>query len=155
MSQSTFPGFQQVSFFDRLYSLFDKQVRKLEKGWPGVFKNEILPKLVKQEKYFFPLYSDIQNSRPSTPTYLVLTFFLLNDLFKMTDGQLIEAVHFNIEFQYALGTTFLSDQPINQRTLNRFRAAVSMYEQKTGIDLILISWRYISTEWMTALSKSL
>lgn len=138
MSQSTYPGFQQVSFFDRLYSLSDKQIRKLEKGWPGVFKNEILPKLVELETYFAPLYSDTPNSRPSTPTYLVLAFFLLKALFGMTDDQLVEAVHFNIEFQYALGTTSLSDQPINQRTLNRFRAAVSLYEQKTGIDLMEI-----------------
>ena len=98
MSQSTYPGFQQVSFFDRLYSLSDKQIRKLENDWPGTFKNEILPKLAELEIYFSPLYSENPNSRSSTPTDLVLAFFLLKGLFRMTDDQLVEAVHFNIEF---------------------------------------------------------
>lgn len=136
MSQSTYSEFEQVTFFDRLYSLSDKQISKLENGWPGAFKNKALPKLVELEKHFSPLYSNNPNTRPSTPTYLVLAFFLLKELFGLTDDQLIEEVQFNIEFQYALKTTSLSDQPINQRTLNRFRTAISMYEQKTGIDLM-------------------
>ncbi|MBF0579076.1 transposase, partial [Erysipelotrichaceae bacterium RD49] len=79
---------------------------------------------------FAPLYSSKPNSRPSTPTYFVLGALVLKDLFGLTDEELEDRIAFSLDFQYALGTVSLDHQPINQRTLNRFRAANSLYTRE-------------------------
>lgn len=43
---------------------------------------------------------------------------------------------FDIRYQYALHTTSFEEQPLNDRTLGRFRARCNAYEELTGIDLI-------------------
>lgn len=147
MSQSTFTSAPQFSLLDPIFDLPEKDLQWLQNNWPGQFRNEILPELVKLEPIFVPLYSDKPNSRPSTPTYLVLGFTLLKARENLTDEQLIANVKYGIHYQYALGTTGMYSQPINQRTLNRFRAAIALHENKTGVNLMEEAFR--------ALSKSL
>lgn len=76
MSQSKFKPVQ-LSIFDPIYNLSPRQLRKLTDGWPGMFNQVILPELIELEDLFAPLYSSSQNSRPSTPTYLVLGMLVL------------------------------------------------------------------------------
>ncbi len=135
MSQSKFKPIQ-MNLFDLTYSLSDRKLRMLESGWPGYFNRVIIPELVKLESIFEPLYSKNTNTRPSTPTYLVLAMLVLKDLFTLTDEELERSVTFSLEYQFALGTTSFEHQPVNQRTLNRFRAAHAFYMQQTGIDLL-------------------
>lgn len=135
MSQSKFKPIQ-MNLFDLTYSLSDRKLRMLESGWPGYFNRVIIPELVKLESIFEPLYSKNTNTRPSTPTYLVLAMLVLKDLFTLTDEELERSVTFSLEYQFALGTTSFEHQPVNQRTLNRFRAANAFYMQQTGIDLL-------------------
>ncbi len=146
MSQSKFKPVQ-MNLFDPIYTLSARKLRLLENGWSGYFNRVILPELVKLEPMFEPLYSSNPNSRPSTPTYLVLAMLILKDLFNLTDQELEKNVTFSIEYQFALGTTSFEHQPVNQRTLNRFRAANTLYTEENGIDLL--------SEFAEKLAKSL
>ena len=40
----------------------------------------------------------------------------------VTDDEIVEAMAFDIRYQYALHTTSFEEQPISDRTLSRFRA---------------------------------
>lgn len=80
MSQFTFKPFEQLTLFDPVYRMKKSARDKLENGWAGTFRREILPKLAEVEHHFAPLYSAHPNSRPSTPTYVVLAYLLLKEL---------------------------------------------------------------------------
>ena len=136
MPQSKFKPNQQFSLFDPTFQMTDRQLRLLEKGWADTFRREILPKIVECENLFAPLYSSNKNSRPSTPTYLVLALLVIKTLHNLTDEEVEERLAFSVDYQYALGTTSYRHQPINQRTLNRFRTVNAYYTSQTGIDLI-------------------
>lgn len=135
MSQSKFKSNQAIQLNTNIL-VTPRLLRKLENGWSGHFNREVVPILIECEDMFAPLYSSKPNSRPSTPTYFVLGALVLKDLFGLTDEELEDRIAFSLDFQYALGTVSLDHQPINQRTLNRFRAANSLYTRETGIDLI-------------------
>ena len=135
MSQSTYRP-AQGSLFDPILNLTGRQFKKLDEGWAGHFYREIFPLLVELEELFAPLYSPLPNSRPSTPTHYILGMLVLKSLFRLTDEEVEERMNFSIDFQYALGTTSFAHQPVNQRSLNRFRAANALYTQETGIDLL-------------------
>lgn len=135
MSQSVFSP-TQISLFDPVFSMSNRQRRMLEEGWPGFFYRNVLPHLIQLESLFAPLYSSKNNSRPSTPTYLVLGMLVLKSLFNLTDEELEYEMSFSLAYQYALGTTSFDKQCINQRTLNRFRAANALYYQENGEDLL-------------------
>ena len=135
MSQTKYKPVQG-SIYDPLYQMSDRQRRRLQNSWAADFKMHILPVLISAEDIFAPLYSSTPNSRPSTPTYLVLGLLVLKSLFGLTDEELEDRLAFSIDFQYALETTSFTRQPINQRTLNRFRAANALYTQETHIDLM-------------------
>lgn len=135
MSQSLFSP-NQLSFFDPLHSMSARKIRMLEQDWPGYFYRNVLPHLVQLESIFSPLYSSNSNSRPSTPTYLVLGMLVLKSLFNLSDKELEYEINFSLAYQYALGTTSFVKQCVNQRTHNRFRAANALYYQETGVDLL-------------------
>lgn len=126
----------QLSVFDTVYQLSPRQKKLIEKGWAGSFNTVIIPVLVELEDIFEPLYSSKRNTRPSTPTYLVLGMLLLKSLFRLTDDELLHHVNLSLEYQYALGTTSFEEQHVNQRTLNRFRTANAVYFNETGKDLM-------------------
>ena len=54
----------------------------------------------------------------------------------LTDEEMIESLMFDIRFQYALHTTSFKEQPLSDKTLQRFRKRLLEYENKTGIGLI-------------------
>lgn len=101
MSQSKFKPVQ-LSVFDPVYQLSPRQRKLIEKGWAGPFNAVIIPILVELEDIFEPLYSSKRNTRPSTPTYLVLGMLLLKSLFRLTDDELLHHVNLSLEYQYAL-----------------------------------------------------
>lgn len=53
---------------------------------------------------------------------------------------------FDIRFQYALHTTSYAEQPLNDRTLGRFRERCATYEKETGIDLLQTTITSLSNE---------
>lgn len=137
MSQGTYKvAYAHISLFDRFLELPLSMQKRIKKGSYGIFNEQILPILVDMEPMFAPLYSQNPKTRPSEPTYLVLAYLILKDLNGWTDEELEHQVVCNVEVQYALGTTSFERQLINHNTLNRFRAAVVLYESKTGVNLI-------------------
>lgn len=137
MSQGTFSvAFNQLSLLDPFDSLSPSKQKRIRNGWAGTFHDQILPLLIDAEPSFAVLYSASSSTRPSVPTYLILAYLILKDLFGWTDEQLLSQVLFNLEVQYALGTTAWAEQRINHNTLNRFRAANALFEAEHGYSLI-------------------
>ena len=61
-------------------------------------------------------------------------------------AETVLALMFDVRFQYALHTTSYREQPLNDRTLGRFRARLLAYEKETGIDLIHNTIQELSAE---------
>jgi len=61
---------------------------------------------------------------------------IIKEIFQLTDEEIVETLPFDIRYQYALHTTSFEEQPLNDRTLGRFRARCNTYEKRTGVDLI-------------------
>ena len=137
MAQSIFNK-DKTSSSDSLEHLPLRVRRAIENGWSGPFHDHILSILREPEVeiLFSPLYSPNSNTRPATPTHIVLALFLIKHLKGLTDEEPYSCVHADVAFQYAIGTVGWSDQPVNERTLNRLRTKCELYRQETGIDLI-------------------
>ena len=124
---------QQISLFDATANLTDREKRLLEKSWAKYFAENIFPEI--DEKPFSVLYSD-RPSRHNTPVNVIIGALILKEIFGLTDEEIVDTLPFDIRYQYALHTTSFEEQPMNDRTLGRFRARCNSYEEMTGIDLI-------------------
>ena len=124
---------QQISLFDATLNLTVREKRLLEKSWAKCFAENIFPKI--DEEPFFVLYSD-RPSRHNTPVNVIIGALILKEMFGLTDQEIVDTLPFDIRYQYALHTTSFEEQPLNERTLGRFRARCNSYEEMTGIDLI-------------------
>ena len=87
------------------------------------------------EEIFSVLYSD-KVSRPNTPVNVIVGALILKEVLGGTDDELVQALMFDVRYQYALHTTSFKEQPLSDRTLSRFRARCLAYETETEIDLI-------------------
>lgn len=126
--------FQQLNLGDSYLSLSERQKRFLEKSWCYDFEKTVFPHI--NEARFSVLYSDNDATRPNTPINFVFAALMLKEMHGLTDEELLEAIMFDIRYQYALRTTSLNEQPVSDRTLSRFRERVLKYEMETGIDLV-------------------
>lgn len=124
---------QQISLFDATANLTDREKRLLEKSWAKYFAENIFPEI--DEAPFSVLYSD-RPSRHNTPVNVIIGALILKEIFGLTDEEIVDTLPFDIRYQYALHTTSFEEQPLNDRTLGRFRARCNSYEEMTGIDLI-------------------
>ena len=124
---------QQISLFDATINLTDREKRLLEKSWAKYFAENIFPEI--DEAPFSVLYSD-RPSRHNTPVNVIIGALILKEIFGLTDEEIVDTLPFDIRYQYALHTTSFEEQPLNNRTLGRFRARCNTYEEITGIDLI-------------------
>ena len=87
------------------------------------------------EDSFSVLYSDV-GSRPNTPIDVLVSSLIIKELTGLTDDELIESLMFDIRFQYAMHTTSFKEQPLSDKSLQRFRRRLLTYETSTGIDLV-------------------
>jgi hypothetical protein len=124
---------QQLSLTDSIFSLSEREKRFLEKSWAKVFSEKIFPAI--HEDDFAVLYSN-KASRPNTPVNIIVGTLILKEVLGVTDDEMVQALMFDIRYQYALHTTSFAEQPLSDRTLSRFRARCLAYETETGIDLI-------------------
>lgn len=124
---------QQISLFDTTATLTAREQRMLEKSWSKYFSEHIFPAI--EEEPFRVLYSE-RPSRFNTPVNVIIGALIIKELFGLTDDEIVETLPFDIRFQYALHTTSFQEQPLNDRTLGRFRARCNAYTEQTGIDLI-------------------
>ena len=125
--------YQQMSMTDSFSGLTRREQRFLEKSWAKYFGDYIFPEI--DEMPFSVLYSD-KNSRPNCPVNIQVGALLLKEVNGMSDDEIMQALMFDVRFQYALHTTSFDEQPLSDRSLGRFRERCRTYEAETGIDLI-------------------
>ena len=53
---------------------------------------------------------------------VIIGALIIKEIFQLTDEEIVETLPFDIRYQYALYTTSFEEQPLNARTLGRFRA---------------------------------
>ena len=124
---------QQLTLMDSTFNLTERERRFLEKSWAKTFADKVFPAI--DENIFSVLYSD-KASRPNTPVNVIVGALTLKEVLGDTDDELVEALMFDIRYQYALHTTSFEEQPLSDRTLSRFRARVLAYETEHDVDLI-------------------
>lgn len=124
---------QQLTLTDSTFNLTQREKRVLEKSWAKTFAEKVFPAI--DESIFSVLYSD-KASRPNTPVNVIAGALILKEALGDTDDELVEALMFDVRYQYALHTTSFEEQPLSDRTLSRFRARVLAYETEHDVDLI-------------------
>lgn len=124
---------QQLTLFDSTANLTEREKRLLDRSWAKYFSENIFPEI--DEAPFSVLYSD-RPSRHNTPVNVIIGALILKEIFDLTDEEIVNTLPFDIRYQYALHTTSFEEQPLNDRTLGRFRARCNAYETLTGKDLI-------------------
>lgn len=67
------------------------------------------------------LYSD-RPSGNNTPVNVLSGALILKEIFWLMDKEIVETLSFDIRYQYALHATSFEEQPLNDRSLGRFRA---------------------------------
>ena len=124
---------QQLTLEDSTFNLTEREKKFLDKSWAKVFAEKIFPAI--REDNFSVLYSN-KISRPNTPVNVIVGSLILKEALGVTDDEMVQALMFDIRYQYALHTTSFDEQPLSDRTLSRFRARCLAYETETGVDLI-------------------
>ncbi len=96
----------QLYIFDPWEFLTPKRRQMLDAGWPGLFKETILPTLPvnKLSKYFDSVWG-----RPTKELYAMLGALILQQTFDLTDEETVQQFSFNIQWHYALNITEESD----------------------------------------------
>jgi len=95
-------NFNQHEIFDPWILLSPKLCRMLDKGWPGLFHEQLLCELpVDRIKPF--LREDF--GRPSKELYTLLGVLLLQQAMDLNDSDTIEQLSFNIQWHYVLNIT--------------------------------------------------
>lgn len=124
---------QQLSLTDSTFNLTEREKRFLEKSWAKTFADKVFPAI--DETIFSVLYSD-KYSRPNTPVNVIVGALILKEVLGDTDEEIVQALMFDLRYQYALHTTSFAEQPLSDRSLSRFRARCLAYETEKGVDLI-------------------
>lgn len=97
---------KQLDIFDPWAFLTPKRRQMLESGWPGLFREHILPTIPvgKVAKHF-----DQTFGRPTKELYSKLGTLILQQAFDFTDEETIQQYAFNTQWHYSLNITEESD----------------------------------------------
>ena len=95
-----------------------KRKQLLDRSWAGVFRDYLLLELPVAE--LAPHFSK-DFGRPSKDLHVVLGALLLQQLHDLTDAQTVEAIAFNLAWQYALDIRSEADCYFCERTLRTYR----------------------------------
>ena len=114
---------RQNSLFDP-YSpvLTDATRRRLETGWPGVFRHVILELMPVD---ILAGHFSAKMGRPSRELYSMAGLILLSEWMNWTKAQAVDAYSFHLNVQYALNLEPVA-QDLSQRTLERY---LCLFEQ--------------------------
>ena len=124
-------NYQQLSLQDRMLTLNDREREVLNSSWAKNFSETIFPRI--NEHLFEDLYSR-ESISPSNPVNVTVGALILQEIWDLTDDELVQALLFDIRFQTALCTTSDTTQPISTRTLNRFRRRCLDAGKRTGVN---------------------
>ena len=126
--------FQQMTVFDQLNHLTEREKKRLKNSWAEVFSNTIFPMI--NEERFSVIYSDNPATRPNNPVNVNVGLLMLREIFRQSDSEAIDSIMFDTRYQYALHTTSFKEQPVSKNSLSNFRRAVYKYNEEHGVDLI-------------------
>jgi len=114
----------QRDIFDPWAFLTPKRRQLLDAGWPGLFREHILPSIPVNTvaKYF-----DATFGRPTKELYAMLGALILQQAFDLTDEETVQQYAFNIQWHYSLNIAEESDSAkyMSQKTLWNNRNIVS------------------------------
>jgi hypothetical protein len=106
----------QLNIFDPWAFLTPKRRQLLDSGWPGLFREHILPSIPvhKVAKYF-----DETFGRPTKELYSMIGALILQQTLDLTDEETVRQYAFDTQWHYALNITEDSDKAkyISLRTL--------------------------------------
>ena len=96
----------QLDIFDPWDFLTPKRRQMLDAGWPGLFREQILPSIPvgKVCKYF-----DTTFGRPTKELYSMLGALILQQSFDLTDEETVQQYAFNIQWHYSLNISEETD----------------------------------------------
>ncbi len=129
--------------FSSIYELPEKQLKRLEESWAGVFYEEFFTRV--EEELFGLLYSN-EPSRPNIPVNVLMGLETLKAGFGWSDEELYDAFCYNMQVRYALGYRDLKEGHFELRTLYNFRRRITEYMQETGINLIEKAFEQVTDE---------
>lgn len=97
---------KQLYIFDPWGDLSPKRRQLLAAGWPGLFREHILPSIPvnKASRYFDP-----SMGRPTKELFAMLGALILQQAFDLTDEEAVQQFAFNIQWHYALNVAEESD----------------------------------------------
>ena len=114
----------QLDIFDPWAYLTPKRRQMLDSGWPGLFREIILPSIPvnKVSKHF-----DATFGRPTKELYSMLGALILQQSFDLTDEETVQQYAFNIQWHYCLNISEESDNAkyISLKTLWNTRNIIS------------------------------
>ena len=111
------PTSPQLSLMESQYLVSAKKRQRLERSWAESFRTRVLP-LIDEE--LFRSCFDEDNGRPNASIRMLVGLHLLKEADDLTDAQVLDALEFNIQWQYALGVT-PADAHVCEKTLHNFR----------------------------------
>jgi len=96
----------QLNIFDPWDFLTPKRRQMLESGWPGLFREHILPSIpvTKVGKHFNATFG-----RPTKELYAMLGALILQETFDLTDEETLQQYAFNIQWHYSLNVSEETD----------------------------------------------
>ena len=94
---------QQLTVLDSTFNLTEREKRMLEKSWAKTFADKVFRAI--DENIFSVLYSE-KASRPNTPVNVIVGALILKEALNVTDDEIVEAMAFDIRYQYALHNQF-------------------------------------------------
>jgi len=97
---------KQRELFDPWRFLSPKRRQMLDRSWPGMFKETLLPELPVRE--LVPFFTN-DVGRPTKELYTVLGVLLFQQAFDCTDEDACDQLAYNIQWHYALNITEESD----------------------------------------------
>ena len=107
---------QQLTVLDSTFNLTEREKRMLEKSWAKTFADKVFPAI--DENIFSVLYSK-KASRPNTPVNVIVGALILKEALNVTDDEIVEAMAFDIRYQYALHTTsFKNSQSATEHSVD-------------------------------------
>jgi hypothetical protein len=138
---------RQKPLFSTIFTLPEKQRRRLEASWAGTFYEEVFSRI--DESVFAVLYSD-KASRPNIPVNVLLGLEMLKDGNGWTDEEMYSNFCYNVQVRYALGLHSLDEGHFELRTTYNFRQRLVRHMQETGENLVEVCFEQITDEQMAA-----
>ena len=108
-----------ADLYDPWEYLDAKRREILDKGWAGLFRTEVLLNLPVAR---IGVHFSARMGAPTKDLFVALGALILQQIHDLPDAQTVEAVAFNIAWQYALDIRDSKDANICERTIRNYRA---------------------------------